>query len=245
MADEAKKKKWRLHMLDELRGLAVVCMIFYHTFYMAGVMFGFSWGTKLMDIFMPAEPWFAGGFIVISGMACNLSKSNLERGVKLGLIALGVTLVTYLFKPEYIIVFGILHMLASCMILYGLIEKYLSVIPIWVGIFVNALIFVFLLGTPEGTYGIPFLLEMKFPENWYTTNFLFIGLFPDSAMDIPVFCRRIFGQAYPKKEVPQVDGKKTYPSPCLYRQTRLIVLSLTPARHICHLLDSTMDHVIN
>ena len=34
MADEAKKKKWRMHLLDELRGTAVVCMIFYHTFYL-------------------------------------------------------------------------------------------------------------------------------------------------------------------------------------------------------------------
>ncbi len=222
MADEAKKKKWRLHMLDELRGLAVVCMIFYHAFYMAGVMFGFSWGTKLMDIFMPAEPWFAGGFIVISGMACNLSKSNLERGVKLGLIALGVTLVTYLFKPEYIVVFGILHMLASCMILYGLIEKYLSLIPMWVGIFVNALIFVFLLGTPEGTYGIPFLLEMKFPENWYTTNFLFMFGFPNntffSSDYFPIvpwiflfFAGGFLGRLIPKKKFPKWTAKKHIP----------------------------------
>ena len=36
MADEAKKKKWRMHLLDELRGLAVVCMIFYHAFYLIG-----------------------------------------------------------------------------------------------------------------------------------------------------------------------------------------------------------------
>ena len=112
MADEAKKKKWRMHMIDEVRGLAVVCMIFYHALYTVGFMFKVKWGVDIIDKLMPAEPWFAGVFIFISGMACNLSKSNLERGVKLGIIALGVTLVTYFRTPDFLITFGILHMLA-------------------------------------------------------------------------------------------------------------------------------------
>ena len=222
MADDAKKKKWRMHLLDELRGFAVVCMIFYHAFYMAGAIFGFSWGNTLLDIFTPAEPWFAGGFIFISGMACNLSKSNIERGVKLGLIALGITLLTYLFMPKQIVVFGILHMLASCMILYGLTEKYLSVIPIWLGMFLNIIIFTFLLGTPEGTYGIPFLVKMKFPESLYATNFLFMFGFPNknffSSDYFPIvpwiflfFSGGFLGRLITKKKFPKWTAKKHIP----------------------------------
>ena len=110
MADEAKKKKWRMHLLDELRGLAVVCMIFYHAFYLIGEILQIEWGKILCNFFTPAEPYFASLFIFLSGIACNLSRSNVERGVKLGIVALGITLATYLYDPNYIITFGVLHM---------------------------------------------------------------------------------------------------------------------------------------
>ena len=144
MADEAKKKKWRMHMIDEVRGLAVVCMIFYHAFYLIGEILQIEWGKILCNFFTPAEPYFASLFIFLSGIACNLSRSNVERGVKLGIVALGITLATYLYDPNYIITFGVLHMLAVCMILYGLVSKYLRVIPVWLGILLNILLFIFL-----------------------------------------------------------------------------------------------------
>ena len=33
----------RIHFLDELRGLAVFCMVFYHAFFIIGSMFGIGW----------------------------------------------------------------------------------------------------------------------------------------------------------------------------------------------------------
>ena len=222
MADEAKKKKWRMHMIDEVRGLAVICMIFYHAFYTIGFMFKLEWGVTLVDTFRPAEPWFAGVFIFISGMACNLSKSNLERGVKLGIIALGVTLVTYLVVPDFFITFGILHMLSVCMILYGLIGKYLLIIPIWLGAILNVLIFILLYHTPTGSFGIPFLISWNFPEEWYSTNFLFMFGFPNetffSADYFPLlpwvflfFCGSFIGRLIPKKKLPKWMAKKHIP----------------------------------
>lgn len=58
--------KKRIYLLDELRGLAVFCMVFYHAFYSMSEFFGFEIGTKLLDFFTPAEPFFAALFIVIS-----------------------------------------------------------------------------------------------------------------------------------------------------------------------------------
>ena len=113
----------RIHSMDELRGFAVFCMIFYHGFYTAGFLFGSEVGAYFFRFFAPAEPFFAGLFIFISGIACNLSHSNLARGLKLLAVALGVTLVTGVFVPQDIIVFGILHFLAVCMILCGLLDR--------------------------------------------------------------------------------------------------------------------------
>ena len=183
MADEDKKKekplKNRVHLLDELRGFAVFCMIFYHAFYTVGMIFHWEWGIKLLEFFMPAEPYFAGLFIFISGMVSNISKSNIERGVKLAFVAMGVTLVTYFREPEYIITFGVLHLLASCMILYGLTEKYLRVIPMWLGMTLNIILFIVFYHTAQGRFRIPFLISWEFPKEWYTTNFLFMFGFPN------------------------------------------------------------------
>ena len=223
MADEAqKKKKWRMHLLDELRGTAVVCMIFYHTFYLMGDMFKWEWGNALYQIFLPAEPYFASLFVIISGMACNLSKSNVERGVKLGIIALGITLATYIFDKEYMITFGVLHMLAVCMILYGLVSKYLGVMPIWLGVILNILLFVFLYYTQAGKFGIPYVKMFDFPKEWYTTNFLFMFGFPDakfnSADYFPLFpwmflffAGGFFGRLIPMKKFPKWTAKKHIP----------------------------------
>lgn len=223
MADEAKKKKkWRIHLLDELRGLAVICMIFYHAFYTIGEILHVQWGIALVEFFTPAEPYFAGLFIFISGMACNLSKSNIERGVKLGVVALGVTLVTHLVIPDHIITFGVLHMLAVCMMLYGLTERYLKVIPIWLGMTLNILLFFFLYYTQVGQFGIPYLKMWDFPKEWYTTNFLFMLGFPNktfiSSDYFPLFpwmfmffAGGFFGRLIPMKKFPKWTAKKHIP----------------------------------
>lgn len=74
--------KKRIYLLDELRGLAVFCMVFYHAFYSMSEFFGFEIGTKLLDFFTPAEPFFAALFIVISGISSRLSHDNTKRGVR-------------------------------------------------------------------------------------------------------------------------------------------------------------------
>ena len=80
---EKPKERPRIHFLDELRGIAVFCMVFYHAFYTIGYFFNWGWGLWLLNFFMPAEPFFAALFIFISGIASNLSHSNIERGSKL------------------------------------------------------------------------------------------------------------------------------------------------------------------
>ena len=89
-------------------------MVFYHGFYTMAYLLNLPLGEALLRFFMPAEPWFAGLFILIAGISSDLSHSNLVRGAKLFGVALLVTLATAVAAPQELIVFGILHFLSSC-----------------------------------------------------------------------------------------------------------------------------------
>ncbi len=179
---KSKKTKKRIHMLDELRGLAVFCMVFYHAFYSIGVFFNILWGIKLFSFFSPAEPFFAGLFILISGISSQLSRSNLQRGCKLLFIAFAVTAVTFfVVGDDYMIRFGILHMLSICMIAYGLTEKFINKLPMWVGASICAVLFIMTYNITRGYIGIKPFLWAELPSEWYQTDVFYIIGLPSSS----------------------------------------------------------------
>ena len=71
----------RIHILDELRGLCVVLMVVYHALYTLAASFLSPLALKLYTFFYPAEPFFAGVFIVLCGVSCRLSRNNVLRGL--------------------------------------------------------------------------------------------------------------------------------------------------------------------
>ena len=148
--------KTRYYLLDELRGFAVLCMVFFHGFYTLELI-GFPIGRTLIDFFLPAEPFFAMFFILLSGICCQLSRSNLKRGLKLAGIAIAFTIVTvFLAKngiPGIAIYFGILHLLASGMLLVALLNRGLRHIHPAIGFLFFLVLFVFTYYIGEGTLG--------------------------------------------------------------------------------------------
>ena len=61
-------------------------------------------------------------FILI-GISCSFSKKNRVRSFKILCIALLITLATYIFNPDYIITFGILHFLGVSILLFTFIRN--------------------------------------------------------------------------------------------------------------------------
>jgi uncharacterized membrane protein len=166
-----KEKRGRIWTMDELRGFAVVCMVFYHGFYSFAILFSNATALALLNFFSPAEPFFAGLFILISGISSCLSRSNLKRGLKLLVIALAVSLVTWLM--DTIIVFGILHFLSLSMILYGILQKWIGKIPFLWGLAGCVLLYVLTMHIGEGRFAIIFPL----PASLYNQNWLcFLGI---------------------------------------------------------------------
>ena len=108
----------RIELMDGLRGLAVCLMVLHHLMY------------DLVE-FLGAPGWlfscppidflhyvFAGLFVLLCGVSSNFSRSNLKRGLKTAGVALVITLVTHFMEMD--ILWGILHLLAFCMLIQGL-----------------------------------------------------------------------------------------------------------------------------
>ena len=117
-----EQAKQRIELMDAMRGLAVCLMVIHHFLYDLCAFCGAPWWLFTNPVFDPLHYFFAGLFILLSGVSSNFSRSNLKRGLKALAVSLGITLVTWFMGMP--IVFGVLHLLATCMLLYGLTQGF-------------------------------------------------------------------------------------------------------------------------
>ncbi len=115
----------RLWWIDFSRGIALIGMLIFNWIftlnYFRLLRFD-SW------FFWQAFPHLiAGMFIFISAIALTIkfdASRNVKRSIRLAAIALGITFVTWIFFPKYVILFGIIHFLAVAGILSIPFVKY-------------------------------------------------------------------------------------------------------------------------
>ncbi len=177
--------KIRYNLLDEIRGFMVVCMVFYHGFFLGYSTFGIEFLGDLLYFFMPVEPIFAASFIFICGLCTVYSRSNYIHGLKIVLAAAAVSAVTYvmtklgLASENDFIVFGILHLLGTSVILSELLSKLLIKLPLRIFTAIFAVLFVLTYSVQFGYVGIG-ELSVKIPEFLTEDNRLFIFGFINS-----------------------------------------------------------------
>ncbi len=119
-------KTKRAFELDALRGLALFGMILHHLIFDFRYMLG-------MDIFAFQDtkwflyivrPVFIIVFLVVSGICCQFSRSNVKRALKLFgialLFSLAMGLLSYFMKQDLYVIFNVLHLLTVGTLLYGL-----------------------------------------------------------------------------------------------------------------------------
>ena len=160
----------RVALLDELRGLSILLMVAYHAAYDLHYLFNRPVAALHWPLVKLLQPLFAGVFIIISGMACRFSRNNLKRGLitlALGGVMTLATLVLALDQPIY---FGILHLLGSCMLLYGLLHRALDALRPLPAAAILLVLFALTYYIPAGLVGLPpFSLLLPIPltsTNW-------------------------------------------------------------------------------
>ena len=128
----------RIALIDALRGLSIILMVAYHFGYDLVIFLGLPRTLVFNPLLGALQPIFAGVFILISGVSCNFSRSNIKRSLMLIAFALGLTALTLFAqhlltesgsKSRVAVIFGILHFLGCASVLYGLGRKYIDRIP--------------------------------------------------------------------------------------------------------------------
>lgn len=123
-----KESPARIWEIDFLRGLAIILMVGYHLLYDLGDFAGLEkflgFATDLTTpAWLLAQHFFAGLFVILSGVSSNFSQNNMRRSLKYLAVALLITSASYVFDPASVILFGIIHCLGVSALLYGLFFK--------------------------------------------------------------------------------------------------------------------------
>jgi len=164
--------------MDETRGFVLLLMVAFHWFFTLGWILNVGFGQTLFMFFRPAQPFFAGVFILFCGISCRLSHSNLRRGLILAGVAVGISVFLYIFMPDEMIWFGILHFLAVGILLFALIRPLLDKLPPLAGVTGCAVLAAVTWHLPDyggifGTAGIPGLLSWKLPDSLISNVWLY------------------------------------------------------------------------
>ncbi|MHB8962891.1 MAG: heparan-alpha-glucosaminide N-acetyltransferase domain-containing protein [Saccharofermentanales bacterium] len=120
--------KNRAFELDFLRGLAIIMMILHHLIYDLRYIMGldlFAWQESYFFEYWVRAP-FVFIFLIVSGICCTFSKSNIRRSIRMAAVAVAFSAVFYIVSivtsSEMYVFFNIIHILAVGTFIYSILE---------------------------------------------------------------------------------------------------------------------------
>ncbi len=167
----------RYHLIDALRGLAIINMVLYHLCYDIFEVFEVSpgWyatiGAKIWERFICVT------FILVSGISMNFSHHPYKRGLIVNLCGFLITAVTVIAMPSQAIWFGILNLIGCSMLITAALREPLTKIHPLIGTAVFTLLFSFFYGLPQRYLGFFSLKLIPLNDALYQFKYLsFLGL---------------------------------------------------------------------
>jgi uncharacterized membrane protein len=155
-------------------------MVGYHILYDVGQMGGvrslLGFTTNLSTpAWIAAQYFFAGLFVVLSGISSTLSRGNPRRALKLLAVAILVTAATFVFDPASTIHFGILHCLGVSILLYGLVFEKAGA---WACAAAAALVIGLSAALPLALRGAPVRFDWLLPLGIHSPTYFSFDYFP-------------------------------------------------------------------
>lgn len=162
----------RVHGYDVIRGLAVISMVGFHFCYDLATLKGASipwFRPPFQDVWRASISWT---FLIVAGVMCSYSRSNLRRGVRYLVLALVIFAVTTIAAVDTPISFGIIYCMGASTLCAWALDS-VGAFPrgprgLALGALVFAMLFFLCLGVPSGTIGFapfggPFLRLTRVP----------------------------------------------------------------------------------
>ncbi|KGF04196.1 heparan-alpha-glucosaminide N-acetyltransferase [Anaerococcus lactolyticus] len=117
----------RIQIIDTVRGLTIISMVLFHLFYNINYFrtLDFYNGTVFNRIWQLS---IALSFFLISGITSSFfnPRKNFKRGLSTSLIGFAITIITFLFAKDQLIIWGVLNGLGLSMIIAGLIQNLIN-----------------------------------------------------------------------------------------------------------------------
>jgi len=168
--------KERYTVPDLLRGIAIVCMVVYHGLWDLVYLFDVSipwFGSEGARIWQLSIRW---AFLLISGFCWHLGSKKGRRGLLVLGCSVVITLVTAVFSPQSLILFGVLSLIGSAMLLFVPLDRYLKKMSPMLGAFLALALFLLTVDVEIGKFAC-----WRLPD-WLYQNLLtaYVG-FPTAA----------------------------------------------------------------
>lgn len=168
--------KPRYHLIDSLRGFALINMLAFHFLYDVFMIYSLDSGWASQPLTVVWERFICISFIVISGISLNFSHSAYKRGIIINLFGFLITVVTTLAIPQQAVCFGILNLIGCSMLILQPLRIYLDKVKPALGMALSLLIFAFTYGVPQRYIGFFKFKIFDLPTELYQFKWLsFLG----------------------------------------------------------------------
>lgn len=193
---ETKPKKF-YHLINGIRGFALLNMLLFHFCYDIFIIFGLDSGWYRRPWVHVWQQFICISFLFISGISWHFGHNNVKKGLLLNLYGLLITTVTLIFMPSQAVWFGILNGIGCATLLLCVLDKavtglsaflqnkmnlhpgkIISAIADVFGFLISLLLFALFRNVSEGYLGLGSISLVKIPEIFYRPRFMTIFGFP-------------------------------------------------------------------
>ena len=185
------------HLINGIRGFALLNMLLFHFCYDVFIIFGLDSGWYRKPWVHIWQQFICISFLFVSGISFHFGHHNIKKGILLNLYGLLITAVTLVFMPSQAVWFGILNGIGCATLLLCVLDKAVTglsaflqkkknlpagkIIPAIADVFgfmISLLLFALFRNISEGTLGFGSIFLVKIPEIFYRPRIMTLLGFP-------------------------------------------------------------------